>query len=98
MDAYHLAGLAMEKALLSKQSDGLVFLDHLNLDIAYLPSTICTKIKIGDHFFFWGGRGKGERGREMVTLGNLEDIVTQKVKNQAYWNKHIFNCRKACQL
>ena len=48
MDAYHLAGLAMEKALLSKQSDGLVFLDHLNLDIAYLPSTICTKIKIGE--------------------------------------------------
>ena len=48
-------------------------------------------------FFFFGG-GEGERGREMVTLGNLEDIVTQKVKNQAYWNKHIFNCRKACQL
>ena len=49
-DAYHLAGLAMEKALLSKQSDGLVFLDHLNLDIAYLPSTICTK-HISDYFF-----------------------------------------------
>ena len=61
MDAYHLAGLAMEKALLSKQSDGLVFLDHLNLDIAYLPSTICTKIKIGDHFFFLGG-GKEREG------------------------------------
>ena len=45
MDAYHLAGLAMEKALLSKQSDGLVFLDHLNLGISYLPSTICTKKK-----------------------------------------------------
>lgn len=64
MDAYHLAGLAMEKALLSKQSDGLVFLDHLNLDIAYLPSTICTKIKIGDHFFFLGGGGRRERERD----------------------------------
>lgn len=62
MDAYHLAGLAMEKALLSKQSDGLVFLDHLNLDIAYLPSTICTKIKIGDHFFWGGGGGKEREG------------------------------------
>ena len=50
MDAYHLAGLAMEKALLSKQSDGLIFLDHLNLGTAYLPSTICTK-HISDNFF-----------------------------------------------
>ena len=64
MDAYHLAGLAMEKALLSKQSDGLVFLDHLNLGIAYLPSTICTKIKIGDLFFFFGGGGGGWGGKE----------------------------------
>lgn len=95
MDAYHLAGLAMEKALLSKQSDGLVFLDHLNLGIAYLPSTICTKKKLVIIFLVGGG---GRREREMVTLGNLKDIVTQKVKNQAYWNKHIFNCRKACQL